>query len=175
MGAARNVVIVTAGWSCCHSREESLHLRRVHCGIETRVGRKGASSVSGTGFVAQAPYAAVVERRMILRTPTATGRVGAGARPLDVHTRHQWLVGDRIDDCREVHEHVRTLQQRLQVVTGDVHAVQLEVWGAPGGFAQVEADDAIDVGFGLQALQQSLPEEARDAGDGDGFGCHESP
>jgi hypothetical protein len=43
------------------------------------------------------------------------------------------------------------------------------------GFPDVEPDDALDVGFRLQAAQQALPEEACDTGDRDGSRSHESP
>ena len=102
-------------------------------------------------------------------------RVEHAARSLDVHARHQRLIRDRVDDGREVHEHVDPLEQRLEIVTGDVDPVQLEVWRPARRFAHIEPDDPRHVRLGLQAEQQTLPEEACDAGDGDGSRAHGSP
>jgi hypothetical protein len=74
-----------------------------------------------------------------------------------------------------VHEHVDALEQRLQVVPGDVHAVQLEGRGAPRRLADVESDDAADAGLGCEVRDQVLAEEACDTGHRDGQGAHGTP
>ena len=125
-GAARRVVIVTAGWSCCHSASSRSTSAACTAALKPGLGRSGASSVSGSGLVG--PRA--VRRGGREADDLAHADRGRGVehapRALDVDARHQRLVGDRVDDRREVHEHVDALEQRLQVVAGDVDPVQLE-------------------------------------------------
>ena len=130
-GAARSVVIVTAGMVVLPLGEQPLDLGRVHRGVEARV--RAQRRVLGERQRVRRPRAVRRGRREPddLAHADRRGGVEHAPRPVDVHARHQRLVVDRVDDRGEVHQHVDPFEQRLQVVTGDVHPVQLEVRRAP--------------------------------------------
>ena len=72
-----------------------------------------------------------------------------------------------------MHHNVHTLEQRLEIVARDVDSVVLQALHPPGRLARVETDDPVP--GAVEPMQESLSEEAGDAGDGDGGGVHESP
>ena len=97
------------------------------------------------------------------------------ARPLDVDARHERLVGDGVDDAGEVDNGVDALEDGLQVRAGDVDPVEFERAAAPLRLADVERDDARDVGMVGEPWEQPLPDEARRPRDGDRRHVHTLP
>ena len=89
----------------------------------------------------------------------------AGA--VDVDAGHERLVGDRVDDGREVDEHVGALEQRLELGAGHVDEVELEGADPPPGWAHVEADEAGHGAVRGEDGQEPLPDDTRRARDGD--------
>ncbi len=155
--------------------EQPLDLRGMHGGVEARVRSK--RRILGERERVRRPGTVRRGRREPDDLPDTDGgcRVEHPPRPFDVDARHERPVGDRIDDRGEVHEDLDPFEQGLEIVAGDVHPVQLELRDAPGRFAHVEADDPVDVRFRGERGHQTLPEEAGDTGDRDGFVSHESP
>ena len=169
-GAARSVVTVTtSGWSRCHSREQALDLGALHRGRELRVRAQG--DVLGQRDRVVRPMRRTRWRSTRARSacaPTAAAASSTCRVPLDVDPRHQRLVGDRVDDAGEVHDHVDALEQRRELGSrrcrrGGTRRSR----GRRSRLAHVESDDPIDVGMVGEHGEERLPDETGGAGDGD--------
>ena len=124
--AERKVVTTTSGPVGTPRGQQPLDLRALHRGRE-RV---------------RPQWCVLGERDRVVRPRAVDGRarhphdlphadVGRGRehppRALDVHPCHERLVGDRIDDAREVHHHVDALEHRPEVGAGDVDPVECDL------------------------------------------------
>ena len=156
-GADRSVVTVTSGWSARHSREEALDLGALHRGREVRVRAEGR--VLGQRDRVVGPGAVDGGARDAHDPPGTHRRGGVEHVPgaLDVDPRHQPDVGHGVDDAGEVHDHVDALEQRFELRAGDVDAGELDVARPPIRFADVEAEDPIDVRMGGEHGEEWRP------------------
>ena len=118
-------------------------------------GAAATSSVSGTGlFGPRAVHGGARHAHDPLGAHCG-GRVEHLARALDVHARHQRLVGDRIDDAGEVHDHVDALEQRLPGACPRCRRGGTREPGRRRGLPHVEPDDPRHVGMVGQYLAAS--------------------
>ena len=134
--------------------------------------------MSGTGFVAHAPYTAAVDTRTMRRTPTAaaassTRRVPSTlTRAISASSTIGSVTAAR---CTTVSQ---PAQQRVELAAGDVDEVVLVAGDGADRIAHVEPDDPGHAGGGERGHEAGADEAGR-AGDGDragdGRGRHGSP
>ena len=132
-------------------------------------GRSGTSSVSGTsGSLAHAPYTAALDTRTIRSDADRGGRVEHLARPVDVHARHQRLVGDRIDDRRRGARSTSTPSSSgVSSRARDVDEVVLGAARRRAGSRTSSPTTRVTSAWSASTWQQRLPDETGRAGDGD--------
>src|SRR5262249_17527204 len=92
----------------------------------------------------------------------APGRFQHAPRALHVLGLRRLAGAGRADLPCRVHERVAVLEDRLEVVDGQIDEVEPQLGERSDRRAAIEADDLVDVGVVLQARKHPMPDPTRD-------------